>query len=66
MFRVATLNYTEMVKKFGDAVFEDFYITLSETARTDTANRLLNLKWIVMCIPSVFYIIQISKDLKED
>lgn len=66
MFKVATLNYAEMVKKFGDAVFEDFYITLSETARTDTANRLLNLKWIIMCIPNVFYIIQIAKDLKEE
>ena len=66
MFKVATLNYAEMVKNFGDAVFEDFYLSLSETTRTDTANRLLDLKWIVMCIPSVFYIIQIAKDLKED
>ena len=61
MYRVATLNYTEMVKNFGDTVFENFYITLSGTKRTDTANALLDLKWIVMCIPSVFYIIQIAK-----
>ena len=66
MFKVATLNYAEMVNNFGDAVFEDFYLSLSETTRTDTANRLLDLKWIVMCIPSVFYIIQIAKDLKDD
>ena len=65
MFNVATLNYAEMIKNFGDAVFENFYITLSQTKRTDTANSLLDLKWIVMCIPSVFYIIQIVKDLKE-
>ena len=66
MFEVATLNHAEMVKNFGDAIFEDFYITLSETARTDTANRLLDLKWIVMCIPSVFYIIQLAKNLDEN
>ena len=66
MFHVATLNYAEMVKNFGDAVFEDFYTTLSHTTRTDTANSLLDLKWIVMCIPSVFYIIQIVKDLREN
>ncbi|SEQ88938.1 hypothetical protein SAMN02910369_02625 [Lachnospiraceae bacterium NE2001] len=66
MFKVATLNYAEMVKNFGDAVFEDFYLSLSETTRTDTANKLLDLKWIVMCIPSVFYIIQIAKGLKKD
>ena len=66
MYRVATLNYAEMVKNFGDAVFENFYVTLSETTRTNTANLLLDLKWIVMCIPSVFYIIQITKDLREN
>ena len=66
MYSVATLNYAEMVKNFGDAVFEDFYIALSKTTRTDTANSLLDLKWIVMYIPSVFYLIQIVKDLKEN
>ncbi len=66
MFNVATLNYAEMVKNFGDAVFEDFYTTLSKTTRTDTANRLLDLKWIVMCIPSVFYIYQIIKNIKDN
>lgn len=64
MFNVANLNYAEMVKNFGDAVFENFYATLSQTTRTNTANLLLDLKWIVMCIPSVFYIIQITKDLR--
>lgn len=61
MFHVANLNYAEMVKNFGDTVFEDFYFTLSQTKRTNSANLLLDLKWIVMCIPSVFYIIQIAK-----
>ncbi len=66
MYRVANLNYTEIVKNFGDAVFENFYVTLSQTTRTSTANLLLDLKWIVMCVPSVFYIFQITKDLREN
>ena len=65
MKKVAALNYAAMVDKFGDAVFEDFYTSLSQTKRPKLSDTLLNLKWGVMIIPSVFYIGQIIRDCKK-
>ena len=53
------LYYEAMKVNFGDHIFEDFYTSLSKTTRPDMANTLLNLKWIVMICPGVFYLIQL-------
>ncbi|MBO4864874.1 MAG: hypothetical protein J5517_10960 [Eubacterium sp.] len=58
--RATGLYYDAMLKNFGDDIFNNFYISLSETKRPDIANTFLNLKWIVMIIPSVFYQFQIE------
>ena len=57
--RATGIYYEEMVKNFGDRIFDDFYKSLSTTNRTDTANALLNLKWMVMAVPAGFYLYQL-------
>ena len=57
--KATSIYYDEMIKNFGDHVFENFYESLSKTDRGNTANALLNLKWIVMAVPGVFYLFQL-------
>ena len=59
--KATNLYYEEMFKNFGEDIFINFYKSLSETERPDTANTLLNLKWLVMIIPGIAYLVQILK-----
>ena len=51
--------YDEMSKNIGDHIFDNFYISLTTTKRPAISDKLLNLKWIVMIIPGISYLIQI-------
>ena len=57
--RATGIYYEEMIKNIGTNLFDNFYEALSTTYKTDTANALLNLKWIVMAVPAVFYLYQL-------
>ena len=58
MVKSSSLYYAEIEKVFGSKTFQDLFVAMSQTKRTDTANFLLNLKWIVMISPGVFYMMQ--------
>ena len=64
--KATNIYYDEMIRNFSETVFTDFYKSLSGTTRPALANTLLNLKWLVMIIPGVVYLIQILKNKKND
>ena len=58
--------YEEMLKNMGNGIFDNFYSSLSTTKRPAVSDTLLNLKWIVMIIPGVAYLIQLITNKSED
>ncbi len=67
MTKSSSIMYEEIYSIFGSNTFDNLYETLSQTTRPAAANMLLNLKWIVMICPGVFYLMQVlSKRTSED
>ena len=58
--------YDAMLQNIEGDIFSNFYSSLSTTVRPAISDTLLNLKWIVMIIPGISYLIRVITYKNED
>ena len=60
---IARINYDAIENQFSNGM--SFFDAISTVDDLKFANILSNIKWIIMIVPGVVYLVQIIKDLKK-